>query len=66
MMKEEGVAAFYTGRARLGPEIVNPIGCADCHDETTMNAHFRPALAGLLTAGKGHHQSELSGDEAWF
>ncbi len=46
MMKQEGVAAFYTGAwARLGSEIVNPIGCADCHDETTMNLRIsRPAL----------------------
>lgn len=28
---------FYTGKwARHGSEIVNPIGCADCHDNKTM------------------------------
>ncbi len=46
IMEQEGVAEFYTGAwARLGPEIVNPIGCADCHDEKTMNLRIsRPAL----------------------
>ncbi len=46
MMKEEGVTEYYTGMwARLGPEIVNPIGCADCHDAKTANLHIsRPAL----------------------
>jgi nitrite reductase (cytochrome c-552) len=29
----------------LGPEVVNPIGCADCHDNETMNLTItRPAL----------------------
>ncbi|MFV0267625.1 MAG: ammonia-forming cytochrome c nitrite reductase subunit c552, partial [Draconibacterium sp.] len=37
---------FYTGTfAELGPEVVNPIGCADCHDNETMNLTItRPAL----------------------
>ncbi len=46
LMHEKGVAAFYSGTwASLGSEIVNPIGCADCHDSKTMNLHIsRPAL----------------------
>lgn len=46
LMKERGVAQFYTGKwASLGAEVVNPIGCADCHDEKTMNLTItRPAL----------------------
>jgi nitrite reductase (cytochrome c-552) len=46
VMQEEGVAEFYKGKwARLGAEIVNPIGCADCHDPETMNLRVtRPAL----------------------
>jgi nitrite reductase (cytochrome c-552) len=46
VMQEEGVAEFYKGKwARLGSEIVNPIGCADCHDPETMNLRVtRPAL----------------------
>ncbi len=48
MMNQLGSAeAFYKGKwASLGAEIVNPIGCADCHDAKTMNLRIsRPALA---------------------
>ncbi|MBN3034186.1 MAG: ammonia-forming cytochrome c nitrite reductase [Bacteroidales bacterium] len=46
IMNRDGITEFYRGRwARLGPEIVNPIGCADCHDPVTMNLVItRPAL----------------------
>jgi nitrite reductase (cytochrome c-552) len=46
LMNEKGVTAFYTGTwAELGPEVSNPIGCADCHDAETMNLTIsRPAL----------------------
>jgi len=46
MMQTLGVDSFYKKTwAALGPEIVNPIGCADCHDPATMNLHIsRPAL----------------------
>jgi len=46
VMKRDGIANFYKGKwARLGSEIVNPIGCADCHDSKTMNLRIsRPAL----------------------
>lgn len=46
MMKEMGVAEFYKGKwASLGHEIVNPIGCGDCHDSKTMDLVItRPAL----------------------
>ncbi|GAF01529.1 ammonia-forming cytochrome c nitrite reductase [Saccharicrinis fermentans] len=46
LMNEHGVAEFYKGKwARLGSEVVNPIGCADCHDPKTMNLRItRPAL----------------------
>lgn len=46
IMNEEGVAEYYKGKwSRLGSEVVNPIGCADCHDSKTMNLHIsRPAL----------------------
>ncbi len=46
VMNEDGVKEFYTGKwARLGPEIVNPIGCADCHNNETMDLQIsRPAL----------------------
>jgi len=43
---QAGVAAFYEGSwEQKGHEIVNPIGCADCHDAGTMNLRIsRPAL----------------------
>jgi nitrite reductase (cytochrome c-552) len=46
MMKVSGPAEFYNGTwDQKGPEIVNPIGCADCHDAKTMNLQIsRPAL----------------------
>lgn len=46
VMNESGVKEYYTGKwARLGSEIVNPIGCADCHNNETMDLQIsRPAL----------------------
>ncbi len=46
MMSQVGVEEFYKGKwSKLGAEVVNPIGCADCHDEKTMNLKItRPAL----------------------
>jgi len=46
MMNKQGIAEFYSGKwSRLGSEIVNDIGCADCHDPETMNLQIsRPAL----------------------
>ncbi|MGI9527148.1 MAG: ammonia-forming cytochrome c nitrite reductase [Weeksellaceae bacterium] len=46
LMNEIGIAEFYKGKwAGKGHEIVNPIGCADCHDEKTMKLKItRPAL----------------------
>ncbi|MFO7939858.1 MAG: ammonia-forming cytochrome c nitrite reductase [Bacteroidales bacterium] len=46
VMNEVGVAEFYEGSwETLGHQIVNPIGCADCHDAENMNLRItRPAL----------------------
>ena len=46
LMNEIGVKEFYMGKwSRHGEEIVNPIGCADCHNEKTMDLQIsRPAL----------------------
>jgi nitrite reductase (cytochrome c-552) len=46
LMKKMGIAEFYKGSwEQLGSEVVNPIGCADCHDAKTMNLKIsRPAL----------------------
>lgn len=46
VMNESGVGEFYKGKwSRLGHEINNPIGCADCHNSKTMQLQIsRPAL----------------------
>ena len=46
MMHEKGVEEFYKAAwSAHGSEVVNPIGCADCHDPQTMNLTItRPAL----------------------
>ncbi len=43
---QKGVANFYSGTwEEKGHEIINSIGCADCHDAETMNLRIsRPAL----------------------
>lgn len=46
MMNQVGVENFYKASwSDYGSEVVNPIGCADCHDHKTMNLTItRPAL----------------------
>ena len=46
LMNEKGVKEFYEGKwIDKGHEVVNPIGCQDCHDPKTMNLKIsRPAL----------------------
>ena len=46
LMEKQGTAGFYKGKwASKGPEVVNYIGCADCHDPKTMDLRItRPAL----------------------
>lgn len=46
LMNQMGVENFYkTKWSALGSEVVNTIGCADCHDPKTMNLTItRPAL----------------------
>lgn len=50
VMNQMGVENFYKSTwAEMGPEIVNHIGCQDCHDPKTMNLRIsRPALAEAL------------------
>jgi len=45
-MNEVGIAEFYKGKwGSKGSEIVNFIGCADCHDPNTMDLRItRPVL----------------------
>lgn len=46
LMNEMGPGAFYNSTwADLGDEVINPIGCQDCHDPKTMRLRItRPAL----------------------
>lgn len=46
LMDSLGIAEYYKGTwASLGQEVVNPIGCADCHEAETMNLKIsRPGL----------------------
>ncbi len=46
LMNKVGVQEFYKGKfIDKGAEVVNPIGCQDCHDPKTMNLRItRPAL----------------------
>jgi nitrite reductase (cytochrome c-552) len=46
LMAQTGPAEFYKGTwEEKGSDVVNFIGCADCHDSKTMNLHIsRPAL----------------------
>lgn len=52
LMNQIGVADFYRGTwDTKGSEIVNAIGCADCHDAKTMNLKIsRPALVEAFEA----------------
>lgn len=47
LMAKMGTKEFYTGKwAALGSEVINPIGCADCHDHVSMDLSItRPALS---------------------
>lgn len=46
LIVEEGELEYFTGKwARGGDQVVNPIGCADCHDsQTSQLAISRPYL----------------------
>ncbi|MBW6511101.1 MAG: ammonia-forming cytochrome c nitrite reductase [Desulfuromonadaceae bacterium] len=52
VMDKNGELDYFTGKwARLGGEIVNTIGCADCHDNKTMKlSATRPYLERGLDA----------------
>ncbi len=46
LMNKMGIANYYNSKWKdIGHEIVNPIGCQDCHDPKTMNLRItRPGL----------------------
>lgn len=60
LMNEIGIEEFYKGKwADKGAEVVNPIGCIDCHDAQTMALRIsRPALVeGFEAMGKDISQA---------
>ncbi len=67
LMEKLGPAGFYKGQwGALGHEVVNFIGCADCHDPKTMDLRItRPALTEAFRAmgkdiSKATHQEMRS------
>lgn len=59
LMDSLGIAEYYKGTwASLGQEVVNPIGCADCHEAETMNLKIsRPGLIeGFRNSGQDIHK----------
>jgi nitrite reductase (cytochrome c-552) len=67
VMNQSGVAGFYQGTWDTKvSEIINPVGCADCHESKTMNLRIsRPALLEAFDAmgrdiGKVSHQEMRS------
>ncbi len=67
LMHQTGAAEFYFGTWETkGAEIINPIGCADCHESKTMNLRIsRPALLEAFEAmgkdiSKASHQEMRS------
>jgi len=64
MMDSVGVAEFYKGNwFDKGHDIINPIGCQDCHDPKTMNLRItRPALAEAFQR-QGKDMSEFTRNE---
>jgi nitrite reductase (cytochrome c-552) len=64
LIREKGEKDYFTGKwARWGSEVVNPIGCADCHDSKTGNLTItRPYLVRGLEA-KGVKMADVSHQE---
>ncbi len=65
---KDGVAEFYRGDGgqwdNLGSQIINPIGCGDCHDPETMALTItRPALKEGYKALTGKDISEATHQE---
>ncbi|HEY9550931.1 MAG TPA: ammonia-forming cytochrome c nitrite reductase, partial [Prevotella sp.] len=49
LMREKGVNAFYAAKwSELGDQVMNSVGCSDCHDARTME--LRPARPALYEA----------------
>lgn len=46
LMREKGIDNYYSAKwSEWGPEVMNTVGCSDCHDARTMDLHpARPSL----------------------
>ncbi|MCC5938752.1 MAG: ammonia-forming cytochrome c nitrite reductase [Lunatimonas sp.] len=64
LMSEIGVTEYYSKKlSDFGTEVINPIGCADCHNPETMNLTItRPALIEAFEA-MGKNINEASHQE---
>lgn len=64
MMEKVGELEYFTGKwAKYGSEIVNPIGCADCHDSQTSELTLsRPFLKKGLEA-RGVDLEQITSDD---
>lgn len=64
VMEKVGIAEFYEGKWKdKGHDIVNPIGCQDCHDNETMELKIsRPALKEAMER-QGKDMSQFSRNE---
>ncbi len=65
IMNRDGIDEYFKGKwARLGNEIVNPIGCADCHDPESMDLSItRPHLIEAYKACYGKDISQATHNE---
>ena len=56
IMAEQGDMEYYTGKwAKYGSDIINPLGCVDCHNPETMELSVNRKYldTGLQAAGEG-------------
>lgn len=68
LMEEDGELEYFTGKwARYGADVVNAVGCADCHDNETAELKVRREYlnralvsAGLPTFEESTHQEKRS------
>jgi nitrite reductase (cytochrome c-552) len=65
LMQEMGVEQYYKSSwSSLGAEVVNSIGCADCHDPATMNLTItRPSLTEAFKRWQGRDIKEATNQE---
>src|SRR3712207_9315550 len=56
LMREKGLNAYYGAKwSDWGAEVMNSVGCSDCHDARTMDLRpARPALYEAWEIGRAH------------